>query len=68
MYKDSHQCKLKNPTIGDLNSYYNVGSSCKTQHLSVFSLDIIHAYHIFYFLSQCGSSVLVDHLKMSVQR
>ena len=64
MCKDSHQCRLKNPTIGNLNGYYNVGSSCKTQHLSGFCF----LYHIFYLLSQCGSSEHIDHLKMSMQR
>ena len=36
MCKDGHPCRLKNPTIGNLNGYYNVGSSCKRQHLSGF--------------------------------
>ena len=68
MCKDSHPCRLKNPTLGNLNGYYNVGASCKTQHLSGFCFGYYPCISHILFLSQCGSSVHVDHLKMSMQR
>ena len=64
MCKDSHPCRLKNLTIGNLNGYYNVGSSCKNTTPEWW----LSVHITYFFLSQCGSNVHEDHLKMSLQR